>query len=202
MLIELVMRQHQLRTPPGFDFTGYMEDVCRAIVSDNAELAHIDMSRIAVAYAQARKQVQYGLFASLTPLRFAGGERIEIRRKRQVTIQRIVHRGEEMLYILRFYLPRFLDLDFREKLITIFHELWHISPDFNGDLRRHPGRCYAHTHSQAEYDEQMGQLADRWLANHRPDELVGPLRDDFSNLHRQHGGIWGLRVPRPRIVPA
>jgi hypothetical protein len=197
-----MLQQRQPRTPPGFDFTGYMEEVCRAIAADNAELAHVDLDRIAVAYAQARNRTTYGLYASLTPLRFAGGERIEVRRKRRVAIQRIMHRGREMLYVLRFYLPRFLDLDFREKLITIFHELWHISPHFNGDLRRHPGRCYAHTHSQAKYDEEMGRLADRWLADHRPDELVAPLRNNFGDLFDRHGGIWGLRVPRPRIIPA
>ena len=196
------MLQQRRRKPVGFNFTGYMDQVCRAIAADNPELAHVDMDRIATAYAQARNRTTYGLYASLTPLRFAGGERTEVRRKRKVTIQRIMHQGREMLYVLRFYLPRFLDLDFREKLITIFHELWHISPHFNGDLRRHPGRCYAHTHSQAQYDEQMGVLADRWLAERRPEELVAPLRVDFLEIHQQHGGIWGLRVPRPRIIPA
>ena len=70
-----------------------------------------------------------------------------------------------------FYLPRFMNLDFREKLITVLHELWHISPDFNGDIRRHAGRYHAHTHSQAEYDAEMGVLADRWLRSRPPDEL-------------------------------
>lgn len=185
----------------GFDFTGYMQRVCRSIVAENRELAHIDMSRVVVAYAQARKRVNYGLYASLTPLRFEKGERMQTRRRRQVTIQRIVHNNQEMLYILRFYLPRFLDLDFREKLITIFHELWHVSPNFDGDVRRHPGRCYAHTHSQAQYDEQMGVLADRWLADRQPEALLTPLRQNFSSLFQQHGGMWGLRVPRPRIIP-
>ena len=54
-------------------------------------------------------------------------------------------KGVEMLYILKFYLPRFQNEPFEEKLTTIFHELWHISSDFNGDIRRHSGRCYVHT---------------------------------------------------------
>ena len=33
------------------------------------ELAHIDMSRVAVAVCQARKAVPHGMFASLTPVR-------------------------------------------------------------------------------------------------------------------------------------
>ena len=58
---------------------------------------------------------------------------------------------------------RFMDVDFEEKLVTIFHELWHVSPRFDGDLRRHPGRCYMHTGSQKDYDAQMLRLARRWL---------------------------------------
>ena len=120
-----------------FDFSSYMHQVCDKAISQNEELAHIDLSKIVIAFAQARKRVPHGLFASLTPLRFANGAKEEVRRKRKVTIQRIVIREEEMLYILRFYLPRFWDLDFREKLITVFHELWHISPNCDGDIRRH-----------------------------------------------------------------
>jgi hypothetical protein len=186
----------------GFDFTAYMRRVCDTVVRQNEELSHIDMGRVAVAFCQARKRVNYGLFASLTPLRFKDGAEVQVRRGRQLRIQRLVDtQGVEMLYILRFYLPRFLDIPFREKLITIFHELWHVSPAFDGDLRRHAGRCYAHTHSQAEYDEQMGLLADRWLEKHQPTELVMPLQHTFATLARQHKVILGLRLPRPRLIP-
>jgi hypothetical protein len=126
-----------------------------------------------------------------------------VRRGREVTIQRVHDSsGREMLYILSFYLPRFQNLDFREKLITVLHELWHISPDFSGDIRRHEGRYHAHTHSQAEYDEEMGRLADRWLALGSPQELWSFLHEDFHQLSARHGGIVGLKIPRPRIVPA
>ena len=101
----------------GFDFTAYMRRACQAIVRQNAELAHIDMQRVAVAFCQARKRVNYGLFASLTPLRFKDGAEVQIRRGRQYRIQRLVDtQGVEMLYILRFYLPRFLDIPFRERV--------------------------------------------------------------------------------------
>ena len=76
-----------------------------------------------------------------------------------------------MLYLLRFVLPRFLDLPFDEKLITIVHELWHISPKFDGDLRRFEGRCYAHGHSRKGYDEHSKKMVDRWLALNPPETL-------------------------------
>jgi putative metallopeptidase len=192
-----------LVAPSAFDFTLQIRRVCDDMIARLGELTHIDMSRVAVSFCQARKAVPHGMFASLTPLRFAGGARTTIRRGREVAIQQVLGRdGREMLYILSFYLPRFQNLDLREKLITVLHELWHISPDFSGDIRRHEGRYHTHTHSQAEYDEEMGRLADHWLSLEPPEELWRFLRDDFRQLAARHGGIVGLKIRRPRIVHA
>jgi Putative phage metallopeptidase len=192
----------QLRpTATPFDFTRHIRRLCEDMVGRLEELSHVEMSRVAVSFCQTRKAVPHGMFASLTPLRFAGGAATTIRRGRPHAIQRVYDAsGREMLYILSCYLPRFQNLDFREKLITVLHELWHISPDFSGDIRRHAGRYHAHTHSQAEYDDQMGQLADRWLASGPADELFAFLRDDFRQLAARHGGIVGVKIRRPRIV--
>jgi hypothetical protein len=190
-----------LQAPP-FDFTLHLRRLAGALVSDLPALAHIDLSRVAIGFCQTRKAVPHGMFASLTPLRFVGGALTTIRRGRPHAIQRVYDAsGLEMLYILNFYLPRFQNLDFREKLITVLHELWHISPEFNGDIRRHAGRYHAHTHSQAEYDEEMGRLADRWLASNPPEPLYAFLRHNFRELAKRHPGIVGLKIPRPRLVP-
>lgn len=186
-----------------FDFTAQMRRLAEDFVARLPELAHLDLSRVLICYCQARNGAPYGMFASLTPLRFAGGHATRTRRGQVQTIESVRDSaGREMLYILSFYLPRFQNLPLREKLITILHELWHISPTFNGDIRRHAGRYHAHTHSQAEYDEEMGRLADRWLSLSPPDALWSFLRDDFSQLATRHGGIVGLKIRRPRIVPA
>jgi predicted metallopeptidase len=185
-----------------FDFTLHIRRLCDDMISRLTDLAHIDMSRVAVTYCQARKAVPHGMFASLTPLRFAGGAASTVRRGRPHIVERVSDAsGREMLYILSFYLPRFQNLDFREKLITVLHELWHISPQFNGDIRRHSGRYHAHTHSQAEYDEAMGQLSDRWLAAEPPEELWSFLRESYGELCRRHRRIVGLKIRRPRILP-
>jgi hypothetical protein len=202
MVSPLAARRATVPAGGSFDFTQQIRRICDDMVARLPELGHIEMSRVAVGFCQTRKAVPHGIFASLTPLRFAGGAATAMRRGRLHAIQRVDDgSGREMLYILNVYLPRFQNLDLREKLITILHELWHISPHFNGDIRRHAGRYHAHTHSQAEYDEEMGQLADRWLAEGPPDELWRFLRDDFRTLALRHGGIVGLKIRRPRIVP-
>jgi hypothetical protein len=173
------------------------------MIARTPELSHVDLTRVAISFSQARKRVSHGIFASLTPLRFPGGERTGWRKGQLYTVQRLYDRaGVEMLYVLSFYLPRFMDLDFREKLITVLHELWHISPAFDGDIRRHAGRCYAHTSSQAAYDEEMGRLADRWLGQSPDESLYDFLCGDFDDLHRTYPKVVGIRIPRPKLLPA
>lgn len=53
-----------------FDFTASMWMLCDDITSRMDDLLHIDMSRVAVSYAQTRTRALHGLQAKLTPLRF------------------------------------------------------------------------------------------------------------------------------------
>ena len=187
---------------PGFDFTSQMRTLCNDLVARVPDLRHIDMGRVALAFCQTRKRVQHGLHASLTPMRFEGGRITTTRRGRDYTLQRLYDPdGCEMLYILSFYLPRFMETDFHEKLVTVVHELWHISPDFDGDLRRHEGRCYAHSHSQARYDAQVRQLVQQYVSLSPPEELHAFLRHSFRELHRRHGSVFGVKVPHPKLIP-
>lgn len=186
----------------GFNFTLHMRRLCEDMVLRLPELAHIDLGRVAICYCQARKAVRHGLQATLTPLRFEGGALTTKRRRRLYTVQRLYdHTDREMLYILSFYLPRFLDCPLEEKLVTVLHELWHISPSFDGDLRRHPGRCYAHSGSQKKYDRAMAKFAERWLSLSPPEELYGFLRLSCLQLERRHAGLYGLKIPAPKLLP-
>lgn len=198
-----IIRLPAVRPQPGFDFSRHMRVLCADLVARLPELAHIDLSRVAIAFCQTRRRVPHGLQATLTPLRFEGGSLTTHRRGRRLVIQRVVDSSDrEMLYILSFYLPRFLDHPLREKLCTVAHELWHIGPAFDGDLRRFPGRCFAHGHSQRHYETIVEDLVDRWLAERPSREVYGFLEEDFAALTARHGRVWGLRIPAPRVVPA
>ena len=191
------------RPLPGFNFTGQMRLLCEDMVRRLPELAHIDLSRVAFGYCQARKAVRHGLHATLTPLRFEAGALVVTRRRRKWTLQRIFGPdGLEMLYVLNFYLPRFLDGPLEDKLTTVLHELWHISPAFDGDIRRHPGRCYAHSGSQKNYDAAMAVLAQRWLALRPAEELYAFLRLSCSQIAARYGGLYGLKIPAPKLLLA
>jgi len=188
--------------PTGFDFTHHIRTLCVDVVSRMPEMSHIQMDRVAISFCQTRKRVRNGVWASLTPMRFANGRLTEMRNGREYTVQRLFdENGQEMLYILAFYLPRFLQLDFQSKLDTLFHELWHISPQFNGDIRRFSGRCFAHSHSEKEYDASVNELAKRWLVRDPPPELYTFLKMSHGRLRQKYGHVFGSKIPQPKLLP-
>ncbi len=188
--------------PGGFDFTFHMRRLCADMVRRLPELAHVDLARVAISFSQTRKAVDHGLYASLTPLRFAGGSRQAVRRGRKWTVQRLVDEsGREMLYVLSFYLPRFFNQGFHHKITTVVHELWHISPRFDGDLRRFGGRCYAHSASQRRYDAKVERLVDRWLSLEPPASVYNFLRYEFRELVGRYGRVYGVKIPTPKLIP-
>jgi hypothetical protein len=190
------------RRSAGFDFTHHVRLVCQDMVTRLPELGHVDLSRVAISFSQARNRHGHGLQATLTPMRFEAGELTTTRGNQQYTVQRLYDgSGRELLYILSIYLPRFLNHSLSEKVTTILHELWHISPYFDGDLRRFAGRCYAHGASQKEYDAQVDQLASKWWALQPPAELYAFLKNSFDDLQRQHGRIYGVKIPNPKLIP-
>lgn len=177
--------------------------LCNDLVERLPELGHIDLPRVAISYCQTRKAVRHGVQATLTPLRFAGGSLVGTRHGRRYAMQRMFDpSGREFLYLLSFYLPRFFEQPPREKLVTVLHELWHIGPAFDGDLRRFEGRCYAHSGSQKNYDAAMERLADAWLARRPPPEVHEFLQFTFAELRRLHGEVYGIRYPTPKLLPA
>lgn len=195
------MRGGPPRSQVAFDFSRAMSRLCDDITGRVDELLHVDMSRIAVSFAQTRRRVLHGLQAKLTPMRFEGGSITTLRNGRMWTCQRLIHDGREMLYILTFYLPRFLDQPFHDKLTTITHEMLHVSPRCDGDLRRFGGRCYMHSPRQREFDRQAADLARKYLSQRPPGELYEFLRHDFRTLLRRHGAVVGLQVRIPKLIP-
>ncbi len=184
-----------------FDFCARIRDLCEDIRRRCDDLGHIDLARVLFAVTQARNGRAHGLQARVTPLRFAEGRLTRRRRDGTYQVQRYVVDGRDMLYLVTFCLPRFLDLNFDEKFVTLFHELYHINPSFDGDLRRHGGRCSVHSRSQRRYDEHMAHLARTYLSGGADPALYSFLRLSFAQLQERHGSVVGVVVPRPKIIP-
>jgi|GEM_PF-229798 len=183
------------------DFSAEITEICTDVSRRCPEFSHIDTSRILCTFTPSRSRSKYGLQARVTPMRLRGGQSRERFRGWEYQLQKFHVHGREMLYLVTFCLPRFLDQSFEEKLVTIFHELYHISPQFNGDIRRHPGRYSVHTHSKSGYDHHMMHLVQQYLAKHPAPELLAWLRFSYAELWHRHGGIHGIVLPRPKLIP-
>jgi hypothetical protein len=184
-----------------FHFAHHMRRLVGDIVRRSSPLAHIDPDRLLYGAIQARTGRTHGLQARVTPLRCRHGRLTRVRKGVIYQVQRYFIGDHEYFYLVAFCLPRYLDRDFDDKLVTLFHELYHIGPHFDGDLRRHHGRCSMHSRSKKKYDVHMALLARDYLAG-KPDEaLLGFLRLDYAQLVRRHGSVMGICVPRPKLIP-
>ena len=184
-----------------FDFCGHVRRLCADLVARCEFFRHIDASCLLFGVTQARTGRAHGLQARVTPLRFQGGALVRQRRGVAYQVQRYFHGDREMLYLVTFCLPRFLDQDFDDKFITLFHELYHIGPNCDGDLRRHAGRYAIHSHSKKHYDCRMADLARCYLADGTDPALHAFLRLVFAQLLRRHGRVVGAVAPRPKLIP-
>ena len=185
------------------NLTCELERLIGDITARSPELQHITPERLLVCVATGRPGTG-GSLAKIHPLRFAGGEKSVTagrgRRRVMYTMPTITHQGEEVLYVIYFLVPRFLELPFRDKLSTVFHELYHISPACDGDIRRFPGRNYAHGSSTRNYNSLMGSLVDTYLESAPEGSRLCFLQGNLASLRARHASIVARRLPAPRII--
>jgi hypothetical protein len=186
------------------NLTAELEKLVADIARNIQAFSHLEPERILLCVATCRSGRAQGTFAKIHPLRFPGGAESSSFRRGfrcyRCTMPTIVHQGRSMLYVIYFLLPRFLDRPLREKLVTIFHELYHISPHFDGDIRRFPGRNFAHGGSTRRYNLLMEQLVDEYLQLPGREGQLHFLEGDMAGLRLRHRAIVGRKLPVPRLV--
>ncbi len=189
-------------SPEGFDFTGSMNMLVMDIVKTHPAFAHIIPGNVLVAVSPSNGS-RNGVVAKLRPMRFEGGSKTRSIRGIEYSAPEVNIDGNNILYIVYFHLPRFMNHGkYQNKLSTVLHELYHISPLFNGDIRRFPGKNYAHGNSRKQYDERIEGLADEYLSQTIHPGLSDFLKYRYSELKRKYGAIYGnmIRIPHSRIV--
>lgn len=184
-----------------FDYPDAIWRLCGNIVQRLPVFASVEMNRVAVSFNWTRVEGRFGVWASLTPLRFEGGA---VEKKRygiswRMPEVRVDGFERPLLYVLSIYVPRFLDLPVREKMETVIHELYHISPMFNGDVRRFPGKHYAHG-SKKKYDARVKVLTTQWLRTDPPPEIWNFLCYNSQQMGQNGRKVVGRRVTIPRPV--
>jgi hypothetical protein len=185
------------------NLTAGLERLIADITAKHEAFSHIDPSRLMVCINSSRSS-SCGLFAKIHPLRFPLGEKVRnVRRGRftyRCTMPDVSHKGVELLYVIYFTMPRFFDRPLKEKLITVFHELYHVSPEFDGDIRRFTGRNYAHGGSTKKYNKLMEGFVEEYLQTPYARELTDFLEYRMSDLREKYRTIVGRRMAMPKIV--
>jgi len=179
------------------NYTSYLATIIADMAKTQPELGHIRLQSLAVSFSRAKSTSRSGLLASLTPLRFEGGTTVTKRGGKLYEIPIVKIDGVVKLYIVSFIYPRFIDLPLDEKCKTIVHELYHISENFDGDIRRFAGRTYAHSGRKANFDAKAYEIAQGWQKTTSVDLRL--LAMNALQLKSEFGKIIGTVVARPRI---
>jgi len=182
-----------------FNYTSHLEHVIRLWCSRYPQLCHIDMDRVLVSVVKCRTRLVSGTCATITSLRYPTGRASFETPAQAPQLERIFKDGREVLYLVKFFLPRFHDLPLGKKVETILHELHHVDPKFNGELRTFGGARWAHGSSQKAFEKTYETLRQEVLAHLDPlDELF--LNCSFAALLRRYGDIYGQRYRWQRLV--
>ncbi len=160
-----------------------MQDLIKDITQTVDELSYIDPEYVSVGFKRSKDNVNEETWAEVTALDLGDGaylQKKEGRVEKYFSSQCLLMNGVPVKYIMDFYVPVFLSLPFREKLVTVFHELYHISPNFDGELRTFKGRAYQHGPSKEKYDKYMEYLCDKYMREDR--EAVEFLKEQPVEL--------------------
>jgi len=182
----------------GFDFTGNMTLLVDDIIKTHPFFKHIRLKDILIAISPSNGN-KNGVVAKLRPMLFEEGAKTKRFRGIEYAAPEIIINGTNILYIVYFHLPRFLNHGgHKTKLATVLHELHHISPLFNGDVRRYPGKNYAHGNSRKDFDDIINIYTDEYISYTAHPELSDFLKSGYNELKRKYGAIYGdmIRIPR------
>lgn len=195
------MPKKSTHPPERIDLSSTLTSVISEIVGNTPSLGHIDVDRVLICIGSNRRDSRGGLYGKLVPLRFENGSVQTVHRGRTYAIPEISHRGKNCLYVLYFYMPRFFDLPWEEKLGVIFHELFHISPRFDGDIRRMAAVRVAHGHSKRHFNSHFSNDVASFIPHARKSAYFPFLQMDSSGLYRRYGVVTAIRMKSPRPIP-
>ena len=168
-------------------------DICQRL----PEFAHIDVRRVLFAATTTRSKALGGVYAKIAAMRFADATPIKVTHGGNYSLPQIPTPHGDVLYIIYVYVPRFFEQTFERRVLTLIHELYHISPKFDGTIRK-VGRG-AHGASRENFNIALGPLVQRYLDARPPAELHMILRTDFTTLVRNYA-LQARKFPLPKAI--
>ena len=186
---------------PGLNLSDTLTLIIHEIIKQTEEFRLFDINKILVCCSSNRAGGRGGIYGKLVPLRFENGSGIIKHRGIYYTIPKVFLNNTEILYIIYFYMPKFFDLSAEGKIDVIFHELYHINPGFNGDIRRMGNFKKAHGHSKKNFDEQYKEFSDEFYKYIRNTPFHDFLEMNSNDLKKTFSKVTWRRIKTPRPVP-
>ena len=182
-----------------FNYTQAVKDVVKDIIRHVPAFRHVKISTILFSFAKARQRTDHGVYAKIVPLRFEKGKNVVKEGKKTMMTPKWTFRDKIYLYILYVYMPRFHDQSLYGKIMTLIHELYHISPECDGDLRRFPGKRY-HGYSEEAYERTIEPWVRQYLEKREDAEVLDFLRIRTEDIEKKLGKLTGLHVQLPTMT--
>jgi hypothetical protein len=161
---------------------------------------HIDLNRVQVCVSSNRSG-RGGLYGNLVPLRFRDGSPVVRHRGRVYRMPAYEINGVEQLYLVYFFMPRFFDLPLGDKVKVLAHELYHISADFNGDIRRMGRTRAAHGHSRERFDSFFMKEVRDFIPYISGTPYANFLNLDTRGINGTFRAVKAMRLKMPRPFP-
>lgn len=163
------------------NFNHAIRALLRDVVARSPKFQHIKPSRVLVVAGEARRASR----GTVRPLCFRGTKSTDARGRRKPIIR---YRGRRMLYLITLRPLFFRASDPEQRIRTVLHELFHISPKFDGTL--HQGRRHARMGDR--FSARLRPIVRRYLKE-CPPEIRAPFAHDGEVRMLQ----W-LERPAPR----
>ena len=182
------------------NLTDQLSEIIKIIVQNTTLFRHVDTGKVLVCVSSNKKNGRGGTYGKLLPLKFKDGESILKYKGKYYTIPRIINNGIPQLYIIYFYMPKFFDLNPYEKLRVIFHELYHINEEFNGDIRRMGELKKAHGFSSKRFNSLFQNELNIFHEYITTVQTAEFLKMDTASLEKEYHRIYCRRLKLPKPV--
>ncbi len=182
---------------PQLNLTEHIANIVRDICQRLPEFAHIDVRRVLFAVTSTRNISPGGVFAKIAGLRFPDGTPLKVMHGAHYSLPQIPTPHGDVLYVIYIYVPRFFEQPYERRVLTLIHELYHISPMFDGTIRK-VGRG-SHGASRDGFNDALEPLVQQYLAARPAPELLMILQCDFLTLARKYS-LLGRKLPLPKAL--
>lgn len=191
------------KTKNAINITDCLTAITASVINSSPLFCNFDINRILICTSSNKSNSRGNIYGKLVPLKFKNGEDTLRYNNKYYKMPSIKFNDNTLLYVIYFYVPKFFDLSVKDKLNVIFHELYHINQDFNGDIRRMGEFKKAHGFSRKNFDlNYEDELNSYYNLLKQNDKAFSFLNMNMDSIKKNYTKIYSqkMKLPKPYIV--